>query len=92
VREVAFVGALLVLIAFGWGLFLKRKVSSQSAEIGARYDREAALERRYRELVENATDVVLTHDLDGRITSINPAATELLGWRDTRWWVARSRS
>jgi PAS domain S-box-containing protein len=83
VREVAFVGALLVLIAFGWGLFLKRKVRRQSAEIGARYDREAALERRYRELVENATDVVLTHDLDGRITSINPAATELLGWRDT---------
>jgi PAS domain S-box-containing protein len=31
-------------------------------------------EERYRELVENATDIVYTLDFDGRITSINEAA------------------
>ena len=39
------------------------------------------IERRYHELFENATDVVLTHDLEGRITTFNPAGERLLGWK-----------
>ncbi len=31
-------------------------------------------EERYRDLVENSVDLILTHDLSGRILSINPAA------------------
>ncbi|HET8546557.1 MAG TPA: PAS domain S-box protein [Bryobacteraceae bacterium] len=37
-------------------------------------------EQRYRELFENATDMVYTHDLNGRITSINRAGERLLGY------------
>ena len=43
-------------------------------------EREAALERRCTELVENATDIVYTHDLASHFTSVNPAAERLLGY------------
>jgi PAS domain S-box-containing protein/diguanylate cyclase (GGDEF)-like protein len=36
-------------------------------------------DQRYRELFENTTDVVYTHDLRGRITAINQAAERILG-------------
>jgi len=39
-----------------------------------------ATEERYRELFENANDIVYTHDLDGRITSINKAAELITGY------------
>ena len=37
-------------------------------------------EERYKDLVENAHDLVYTHDLAGRITSINKAAERILGY------------
>src|SRR5689334_25051495 len=37
-------------------------------------------EERYRELFENANDMVYTHDLSGRITSINRATERLTGY------------
>ena len=37
-------------------------------------------EERYRDLVENAYDMVYTHDLSGKITSINKAAERILGY------------
>ena len=43
---------------------------------------EAALansEQRYRNLVENSTALICTHDLEGKILSINPAAARSLG-------------
>jgi PAS domain S-box-containing protein len=38
-------------------------------------------ERRYRELVENANDIIYTHDLRGRIISINRAAEIASGYQ-----------
>ena len=37
-------------------------------------------EKRFRELVENANDVIYTHDLEGNFTSVNPAATRIYGY------------
>ena len=37
-------------------------------------------EERYRDLVENSHELVCTHDLDGKILSLNRAALEALGW------------
>jgi diguanylate cyclase (GGDEF)-like protein/PAS domain S-box-containing protein len=37
-------------------------------------------EERFRELFENAHDLVYTHDLDGRITSMNLAGTRITGY------------
>ncbi len=39
-----------------------------------------ARERRYRELIENATDIVFTCDLEGRITSLNRAGEQFTGY------------
>src|SRR5215208_3954815 len=38
-------------------------------------------ERRYRELVEYSLGLICTHDVTGKILSINPAAADLLGYR-----------
>jgi len=40
-----------------------------------------ASEARYRQLVESSLGMVTTHDLDGRILSINASAAESLGYR-----------
>ncbi len=37
-------------------------------------------EQEYRELFENAKDAIYVHDLDGRYTSVNPAAETLCGY------------
>src|SRR5436190_14591180 len=37
-------------------------------------------EERYRALVENANDIVATLDLEGRLTSVNPAVEAILGY------------
>lgn len=47
---------------------------------------EAALkegEERYRELVENANDIVFTLDLEGKVTSINKAVESITGYSRT---------
>src|SRR5205814_9206680 len=41
---------------------------------------EAALEERYRDLVENANDFIYTHGLDGRYLSFNQAGLKLTGY------------
>jgi PAS domain S-box-containing protein len=49
----------------------------------ARHQAEALLrdsEDRYRDLVEHSHDLICTHDLDGRILSINPFAAKVLGY------------
>ena len=40
----------------------------------------AQSEERYRSLVESATDIIATLDLEGRLTSINPAVERILGY------------
>ena len=37
-------------------------------------------EERYRELVENASDIVYTHDLQGNFTSVNKAVQTITGY------------
>ena len=36
-------------------------------------------EEQYRDLIENISDIICTHDLDGRLLSANKAAEELMG-------------
>lgn len=42
-------------------------------------------EERYRSLVENAQEIIMTLAPDGMITSVNPAFAAVLGWRETMW-------
>jgi diguanylate cyclase (GGDEF)-like protein/PAS domain S-box-containing protein len=58
------------------GLAIIRDVTERRlAEEGKRISEE-----RYRELFENAYDMVYTHDLSGKITSINKAAERITGY------------
>ena len=76
--------ATVCLAGLGWALALHRQVRRQvrikAEEIRARMQREITIEQRYRELWEGATDVILTHDLEGRLSAFNPAGERLLGW------------
>ena len=81
-RTLTVVGIMAGLIAgsFAWGLLMRRKIDRQTSLIQQQVLREAELERDFRELFENANDIIYTHDLKGRFTSINPAGLRLLGW------------
>jgi PAS domain S-box-containing protein len=67
-----------VLAALAWVALLRRQVGTQTELIRQKLEDEAALEERFRELFENANDIVYTHDLEGRITSINQMGERLL--------------
>jgi PAS domain S-box-containing protein len=68
----------IVCSALAWVGILRRRVHKQTAIIRQRLQAEAALKERYENLLENASDVVITHDLAGRITSINKTGEQLL--------------
>jgi PAS domain S-box-containing protein len=69
---------LAVSAALAWVALLRRQVRNQTKLIRQKLEDEAALEERYRELFENATDMLYTHDREGRITSVNQTAERLL--------------
>lgn len=70
--------------AFGWVAVLRRRVQKQTHLINEKLQAEAALKERYVELFENANDVVFTHDLTGRLTSINSTGERLLQHQRSR--------
>jgi PAS domain S-box-containing protein len=84
-----FIGAALVLLLMSWLYLLTRR---RSAEQRAREmsklseslkESEAALrksEERYRELFENANDMVFTLDLAGNLVSLNKAGERITGY------------
>jgi PAS domain S-box-containing protein len=53
-------------------------------EITEQWSAQARLresEKRYRELVENSLGLISTHDMNGVLLSVNPAAARMLGYR-----------
>jgi PAS domain S-box-containing protein len=72
---VAFAGA-----AMGWVWLLQRSVREKTAQIKEQIKQEEDLESRYRDLFENANDLFLTLDLQGRCTSLNGSAERFFGY------------
>ena len=69
---------LIALAASAWVAILRRRVQQQTKIIRKQLQQEAALKERYVNLFENANDMVFTHDLMGKITTINKAGERLL--------------
>lgn len=66
------------MAALAWVGLLRRQVRTQTQLIRQKLEDEAALEARFRDLFENANDMVYTHDREGRITSMNQSGERLL--------------
>ncbi len=74
-------GAVLILLAaLAWIYWLHRCVARQTELIRAQFEKGAALEARYGDLVRHANDMIYTHDLQGKFTSVNESAQRLLGF------------
>ena len=61
----------------------KRVIQCNIREISQRKRAEEALresEARYRDLFENANDIIYTHDLDGHFTSFNRMGERITGY------------
>jgi PAS domain S-box-containing protein len=70
----------MMLAAAAWVILLRRQVRSKTEEIREWLRREAALKDRYRNLLENAIDMVYTRDLEGNFTSVNNTLVKVLGY------------
>jgi PAS domain S-box-containing protein len=73
--------AALCALIVAWVVVLRRRVREQTEIIRGQIQREATLEDRYRDLFENANDIVFSQDRTGRLTAINRAAEEISGYR-----------
>ena len=69
---------LLTLAIVTHAVFLRRRIRSQTQQIRQQLQKEAELEAKNREIVLNASDMILTTDTNGVITSINPAGLDIL--------------
>jgi len=76
------VGLLLsgISLVFVWVTILRRRVSNQTVLIRSQLQKEALLQARYRDIIDNASDFIFTLDEEGRITSFNPAGERLTGF------------
>jgi len=69
-------GAFVVLLFVGgtaWNRSLHRQVQARTKAV-------ERTERRYRDLVDNASDMIYRTDPFGRFTFVNPVATRILGY------------
>jgi two-component system, sensor histidine kinase and response regulator len=72
-------GAAGAAVSLGCVLVLYRAVVAHAALVERRVESERALAQRYRDLFENASEMVYTLDLDARVTSMNKAGEALTG-------------
>ena len=79
-RNVLLLMGALVLATPAWVMILRRQVRAKTREIREWLRREAALKERYRDLLENAIDMVYTRDLQGNFTSVNNTMVRVLGY------------
>jgi PAS domain S-box-containing protein len=70
----------LILATLVWVGVLRSQVTKQTAALRESVHREARLKDSYQELFENANDIVYTHDVAGKITSVNRAAEKISGY------------
>jgi PAS domain S-box-containing protein len=73
------IAAGICLLAFLWIGVLNARVRHQTRALTAQFERTASLQRRWTDLVASASDVILTWDRQGRLTSLNKTGQAMLG-------------
>src|SRR6185503_18160168 len=73
------IAAGICLLAFPWIGVLNARVRTQTRALTAQFERTAALQRRWTDLVANASDVILTWDRKGQLTALNKTGQCMLG-------------
>jgi PAS domain S-box-containing protein len=81
-RALGLVGIMsgLVLGGLAWVALLRQRVRDQTGVMREWLRREAALKEQYRDLFENANDIIFTHDLEGNFSSFNKAGEQITGY------------
>jgi PAS domain S-box-containing protein len=74
--------AVAVILALGWIAALRRRVRQQTETLRLKYEHELALEDQYRDLFENANDLIQCVDPQGRLVHVNPAWRKTLGYSE----------
>ncbi len=74
------IGILIVVCTLLWVAFLKRRVSRQTELLSSEAAQSVSMAERYEQLFQNANDIVYTHDLEGRLTSLNKAGEKITGF------------
>jgi PAS domain S-box-containing protein len=72
--------AAAICLSLLWVVALRRRVNRQTQAIREQLAHKAALERRYRQLIDNANDLVFIMDQEGRFISVNPACQRVTGY------------
>jgi PAS domain S-box-containing protein len=72
--------AAVALLSVGWVITLRGQVKRQMVVIEQKRKHEQMLENRYRDLFEQATDVIFELDANGYLTAVNEAAIRLSGY------------
>jgi two-component system, cell cycle sensor histidine kinase and response regulator CckA len=67
-------------LALAWVVSLRGQVARSTRVIAERLRAEEALKEQYQAIVDDASDMIYTHDLDGRITSLNLAGERMTGY------------
>ncbi len=71
----------IAVVALCWALWDRKSREREYAEFVRRSaKREALHERRYRELLDNSSDIVYTHDLEGRLITWSRAGEMITGY------------
>jgi len=70
---------LLILLGLFWVASLNYQVRQQTRQLRERFEREATLENQYRDLFENAQEIVFTLTAAGALVTLNKATENILG-------------
>jgi PAS domain S-box-containing protein len=80
-RVLGYAGVIL-LAAMVWVVVLRRRVQQQTETIRRRLEREAVLEEQYKDLFENANDLIQSVDAQGKLLYANRVWKQTLGYTD----------
>ncbi|HUR45659.1 MAG TPA: PAS domain S-box protein [Candidatus Saccharimonadales bacterium] len=73
------IASLFLLAALMWSVSLRRRVKEQMVQIKDQVVREVELQNRYKELFENANDVVFSMDTEGYFATLNRSGESIFG-------------